>query len=236
MPLENWIRHSRVDQFLYDWQTVIAGVLAFVAGFGTVVATMIIARRQIAASREEADRVIAATREQTETTVRLERERGASEVDALRKALAVELRQQITRAMGAYDGLYGLGFMPNAPITSRMVESKSRMFAPVIYLANAGKIGLLGAGAMDVVIVYDLLEIARDGAARVMNFRTPDDISAGVVMGTAQPFLMACRYARDVLPKLRTGDPSHDAIDGALIQRINDALATQMAALAGQKV
>ena len=47
------------------WQTGIAGVLAFVAGFGTVVATMIIARRQIRASREEASRVIAATREQT---------------------------------------------------------------------------------------------------------------------------------------------------------------------------
>ena len=70
---------------LFDhWQTVIAGVLALFAGFGTVVATMIIANRQIAASREEADRVIAATRaqteatfKQTETTVRLERERDA---------------------------------------------------------------------------------------------------------------------------------------------------------------
>jgi hypothetical protein len=40
---------------LFDhWQTGIAGLLAFAAGFGTVVATMIIARRQIAASREEA--------------------------------------------------------------------------------------------------------------------------------------------------------------------------------------
>ena len=35
-------------------------------GVGTVVATMIIARRQIDASRDEADRVIAATREQTD--------------------------------------------------------------------------------------------------------------------------------------------------------------------------
>ena len=67
---------------LDHWQTVIAGVLAFVAGVGTVVATMFIAHRQIAASREEANRVIAATRDQTsvtakqtETTVRLERER-----------------------------------------------------------------------------------------------------------------------------------------------------------------
>jgi hypothetical protein len=70
MPLEVWIQHSRVDQFLYDWQTVIAGVLAFVAGFGTVVATMIIARKQINASREDAASVIAATRDQTRATTR----------------------------------------------------------------------------------------------------------------------------------------------------------------------
>ena len=65
---------------LFDhWQTVIAGVLALVAAFGTVVATMIIARKQIAASREDADSMIAATRaqtdatfKQTETTLRLE--------------------------------------------------------------------------------------------------------------------------------------------------------------------
>jgi hypothetical protein len=37
MPLENWIQHSRVDQFLYDWQTVIAGSAALLAAFIAVV-------------------------------------------------------------------------------------------------------------------------------------------------------------------------------------------------------
>ena len=76
MPLENWIQHSRVDQFLYDWQTVIAGVLALVAGFGTVAATMIIARKQIAVAQKQID-----------TTLRLERERVASEATAFRAML-----------------------------------------------------------------------------------------------------------------------------------------------------
>ena len=41
---------------LFDhWQTVIAGFLALLAAFTTVVVTMIIARRQIAVSREQAD-------------------------------------------------------------------------------------------------------------------------------------------------------------------------------------
>jgi hypothetical protein len=31
VPLEGWIPHSRVDQFLYDWQTVIAGLAALLA-------------------------------------------------------------------------------------------------------------------------------------------------------------------------------------------------------------
>ena len=77
--------------------------------------------------------------------------------------------------------------MPNAPITARMVESKSRMPAPIIFLANAGKIGLL-ADAMDVLIVYTLLDDARDGVARLMTMRTPDDINPAVVMGMAEAF------------------------------------------------
>jgi hypothetical protein len=227
MPLEDWIQHSRVDRFLYDWQTVIAGVLALLAGLGTVIATMIIARRQIAASREEADRVIAATREQTETTVRLEREGVLSELDALRKSLAVELRLQIARAFVVYDGLRGLGSKPDGPITARMVESKSRMPAPIICSANAGKIGLLEGDAMNVLIVYALLERARDGVAQLITSRMPDDISPPVVMGTADAFLTACEHAREVLPKLRTGDASHDGKDKALIQQITAALAAR---------
>ena len=172
MPLEDWIQHCKVAQFFYDWQTIIAGALALLAAWLTVRAT-----------KRSTDREIEASQAQIETTIRLERERVSSESETLRRSLAVELRQQITGAMGAYDGLYGLGFMPNAPITARMVESKSRMAAPIIYPANAGKTGLLGPEATHVVIVYDLLEIAREGVARLMNSRTPDDISAGAVMG-----------------------------------------------------
>ena len=177
--------------------------------------------------------VVAATvtiwtmRSQTATSVRLERERVLSELDALRMALGVELRLHISRAFGVYGGLQELS-KSGEQITERMVESKSRMAgAPIIYQANAGKIGLLGAEAMDVVIVYDLLEIACDGVARLKNYRTPDDIHPDVVMKIAQTFLDACSSARGVLPKFRTGDPSHDATDEALTQRINAALAAR---------
>ena len=103
-----------------------------------------------------------------------------------------------------------------------MVESLSRMPVPIIYSANAGKIGLLKDDAMDVVMVYTLLEGARDGADRlVTTYRPPDDIDPAVLKSTAGDFLEACEYARVVLLRLRTGVASHDAGDEALIQQIN---------------
>jgi hypothetical protein len=107
MPLESWIQHSRVNEFLYDWQTVIAGVLALAAGILTVVVTMIIANKQITASRKEAAKVIAATRAQTavaqkqiDTTVRLERMRDASEIEAFRAMLQAAMTRSSLRQLG----------------------------------------------------------------------------------------------------------------------------------------
>jgi hypothetical protein len=108
MSIEGWIQRWKVAQIFYDWQTLIAGVLALLAGFGTVAATMIIARRQIAASREEADRVIAATRaqteatfKQTEATVRLEDLRKASEARAFYVMLEAAMARVLDEAARA---------------------------------------------------------------------------------------------------------------------------------------
>jgi hypothetical protein len=112
MPIEDWVRHSRHDMFLYDWQTLIAGGLALLAGIGTVAAaigaiwvTRSTAKKQIDAAREEADRVIAATRDQTEATfkqteatVRLERERVASEASAFHAMLKSAMDRVLAEA------------------------------------------------------------------------------------------------------------------------------------------
>ena len=101
MSIEGWIQRWKLAQVFYDWQTLIAGILALLAGFGTVAATMIIARRQIAASREEANRVIAATRAQTEATVRLEDLRKASEALAFYVMLEAAMARVLTEAARA---------------------------------------------------------------------------------------------------------------------------------------
>ncbi|MFO1124632.1 MAG: hypothetical protein U1E25_04625 [Methylocystis sp.] len=189
-----WHYTTALD-FVDHWQTLLAGLIALIAAIITVFVTLRVERRKV-------DR----------------------ELDALRKSLAIELRQLVPRALGAHLSLHKLGSKPDGPITIRMVESLSRVPVPIVYPANAHKIGLLEGDAMDVVIVYGLFDIARDGVARVItSYRTPNDVSPEVVLKTADAFLEACKYATNVLPKMRTGVPSHDDRDAELLQKISAA-------------
>jgi hypothetical protein len=113
-----------------------------------------------------------------------------------------------------------------------MVENSSRVPAAVVYPGSAPKIGLLGASdAMDIVTIYNLIEIARAGAAERMRSRRPDNIEPRTVAAVADAFLKACQYAREVLPKLRSGVALHDSQDAELIKRIGDAAAAWAAIL-----
>ncbi len=192
--------YTTIVDLIDHWQTLLAGLIALMAAIITVFVTLKVERRKV-------DR----------------------EIDALRKSLAIELRQLIPRALGAYTSLQKLGSKADGPITARMVESLSRVPVPIVYPANAHKIALLEGDAMDVVIVYALLEIARDGVGRLMTYRTPDDISPNVVLKTAEAFLEACKYAQFLFPKLQTGVPSHDDRDAELLQRISTAASFQHA-------
>jgi hypothetical protein len=193
--------YTTIVDFVDHWQTLIAGLIALVAAIITVAVTLKVERRKV-------DR----------------------EIDALRKSLAVELRQLIRGALGTHLSLQKLGSKADGPITARMLASLSRTPVPIVYPANAHKIGLLEDEAMDVVIVYGLLDIARDGVTRLITtYRTPDDISPNVVLKTAEAFLEACKYARSVLPKFRTGVASHDDRDAELLQSISAAASVQPA-------
>jgi hypothetical protein len=189
------MHYTTFIDFVDHWQTLLAGLTALVAAIVTVAVTLKVERRKV-------DR----------------------ELEALRKSLAVELRQLIPRALDVHGSLTKLSNKKDEPITARMVESLSRMPVPIVYPANAHKIGLLEKDAMDVVIVFGLLEIARDGVARLITtYRTPDEISPNVVQMTAAAFLEACKYACGILPRFRTGVALHDGQDAELLKRINVA-------------
>jgi hypothetical protein len=116
--------YTNIIDLIDHWQTLLAGLIALIAAIITVFVTLKVERRKV-----------------------------EREIDALRKSLAIELRQLIPRALGAHISLQKLGSKDDGPITARMMESLSRMPVPIVYPANAHKIGLLEGDAMDVVIV-----------------------------------------------------------------------------------
>jgi hypothetical protein len=67
--------YAGVWKGLYDWQTLITGILALIAAFGTIWATIVAANREIAAAQEQT-RV---AQEQIAVTLRVERQRIARE-------------------------------------------------------------------------------------------------------------------------------------------------------------
>ncbi len=99
---EPWHYTTYLD-LLDHWQALIAGVLGFAAAIGVVWVTLRIERRKL-----------------------------QQEIDALRKSLAVELRQQVPHALRAGLALRGLA-SSRPPITARMLQSLASVPAPMVY-------------------------------------------------------------------------------------------------------
>jgi hypothetical protein len=196
-------------KLLTDWGSLIGGGFAFIAG---IVAYL--------AGRTQAK----ATREAAEMQVKADRRKHDQEVETLRNSLAIELRRILPQALGTHSSLKKrLPAQPGNPITASILESLVGVPAPIVYPAVADRIGLLQREAMDVVIVYSLIEIGRDATRRLVQHRTPDNLPSMNVAAIAEVFLQACLYSREVLPRLRTGVAFHDEKDTDLIKLITEA-------------
>jgi hypothetical protein len=193
-------------KLLTDWGSLIGGGFALIAG----VIAYLAGHAQSTATRQAA-----------ETQITADRQKYDQEVETVRKSLALELRQIVSRAFGAHNSLAAL--MSGPPITGRMVETSANVPVPIVYPAVANRIGTLQDEAMDVIIVYQLIEVARDGASWLIRHRASDEIPLPNVAIVAESFLQACLYARGVLPRLRTGIVSHDGKDDELIKKITEA-------------
>lgn len=222
--------HGCLYDFFRDQGSSIAGLLALMAGGlaywagrAQAGATRDAARVQVEATKNAAKAQVDAVRSAAEAQAEAARKTHEKEIETVRKSLAVELRQMTTRAWGAHTSLMNLISLPGVPVTARMVEGAVGMPAPVVYPAVADRISLLGEEAMDLVIVYQGIEIARDAAGQAMRHRAPDNIPPENVALAARAFLLACVCARDLLPKLRTGISYKDQKDGEMIRMISDA-------------
>jgi hypothetical protein len=195
-------------KLLTDLGSLIGGAFALLAG----VAAYIAGRVQASATRQAA-----------KMQVQAERQKGAREVEALRRSLATEIRQIVPSAFTAYKLLIGLANKKGSPITLPEFENLSLVSVPVVFPAAADKIGFLDE-AMDILIIYNLIEIGRAGAERLIRGQMPTNVSPRSVAAVANAFLAASSYAREVLPKLKTGVSSHDDKDAQLIQQISEAV------------
>ncbi len=175
-------------RLIYDWQSLIAGLLAFAAGILAYIAGYVQAK---------------ATRQAAEMQMEAEQRKFDQEVDILRKSLATELQQIAERAHTVHARLKKWREKTNVSLPAWTVESLSRIPAPVVYPGSASKVGLLNDDAIDVMTIYSLFDIARDSAAQLRRYRTPDDITPGVVAGLARAFLQVYTDARLVSSKLR---------------------------------
>lgn len=195
-------------KLLTDWGSLIGGALALVAGLIAYLAGRLQAR---------------ATQNAADAQIKAERSRHDQDAATLRKSLAMELRQMVVRSLGTHRSLARLLTHTTGQITSRMIESSVIMPAPIVYPAVADRISVLGADATESIIVYQLVEIAREGAAQLVRYRTPDDVSRTAVAATAQAFLVACQYSRNVLPRVKTGFADHDEKDRDVVREIDEA-------------
>ena len=93
MPLESWVHHSAGWAFLYDWQTLLAGLIAIAAAGIAVGGAEFFARR-----------------------------RANREIDAIRLSLAIEIRWLIAVLLETHQVLTRLSGK-GAGILSRDVEN-----------------------------------------------------------------------------------------------------------------
>jgi hypothetical protein len=95
--LDTALESGKVAQFLYDWQTLIAGVLAVGAAAVTIWSTIKSANREVAASQEQT----AVAKQQIETTIDLARKRDAGEARAFRTMLEAAMTRVLFEAAWA---------------------------------------------------------------------------------------------------------------------------------------
>jgi len=82
-----------------------------------------------------------------------------------------------------------------------MVEDAVGMPAPIVCPAVADRISLLGEEAMDLVIVYQGIEIGRDAAGPAMQHRAPVDFPPENVALAAPVFWWRARSRETFCPR-----------------------------------
>jgi hypothetical protein len=139
------IHRWNLPQFLYDWQTVVAGALAVAAAAGTIWTTFWSTNRELLASKEQ----IAVARQQIETTLRLERQR-----DEQRERDRADRAEVVAFRLSGWLSEVGLRVLLKLKDYDEVLRSHPTMPSPPIryfdaYLDRAGSHIFFDAGRED---------------------------------------------------------------------------------------
>ena len=200
------IHRWNLPQFLYNWQTLIAGILAVLAAWRTIRATVELANREVEASQAQT----AVAKQQIETTVRLERERERRQADAVLASLAVEIREIINVVIRLH-GILKTAIDKETLVDPSSLKLITRLPKPTVYEASADKIGLLGGalarGVASFFTTMDRIEVNVDLITNL-----PPDLLVEDKLLRALPVLIeqACQKSLPLLEALPRDEADAD--------------------------
>jgi hypothetical protein len=182
-----------VMDFFERWQTLTAGLLALAAAIVTIL-----------------------------WTSRSERRKAAREIESLRRSIGFELRLLVRASLAAHNALQRY-LQQERPITAFDVENAARVPPPAVYTSNLHRIALLEDEAMAVMVVYNILALARETlSGQFLRYLSANNIPRPLVESVARLFMDVCTDAANLLPRLRTGLSWQDALDDDLIRDIRN--------------
>lgn len=183
-------------KLLTDWGSLIAGSFGFAAA---IVAVLL--------------------------AVANERRKTKHELNSLRRALGVELRDFTWNAYRAHEQLKVLIVGNVSPITALFVEDKSKLPSPQVYPHAVVRIGEFGDCAANIVLFFNRFGVTREAAERLLRHPSADNLPSGEVAWAVDRLILIAEVGIELLPHLKTGIVSQDAADADVTNKIQTAVA-----------
>lgn len=166
---------SGIVALAFNWQSLLAGLVGFLAAIAAVVFTLLAENRK--AKRE---------------------------LRALKGALGSEIRQFSKLALETHLRCRDC-LTTNRPMPFQQIEDAARFPNPVIYLSSANKLGLIGDEAHYVVYFFGLIDVFRGTVGPMrLNQRLKNDIGRDNLLAAAAGLLTACQVAADLLRRFKS--------------------------------
>jgi len=178
-------------KLLTDWGSLVAGSLGFAAAIVAVLLAMSSERRKT-----------------------------KRELESLRRALGVEVRDYTWNSYRAHVQLKAMIVGHVSPIPALFVEDKSRLPPPQIYPNAAVKIGEFGECAANIVLFFNRIGVTREAAERLLRHPSADNLPSGEIAWAVERLISIAQVGINLLPYLKTSIVSQDSTDAEVIKKI----------------